>query len=201
MHLLTRTALSPKAAIGALLSALVALGAVAATAAPGSLPGLSAETAAANCKGSDKGPRKISRSRASRATVCLVNKKRRARGLHRLRASGPLKKAAKRHSRRMQRKRCYAHQCPGEPALSGRFAATSYLPCNCRWGAAENIAWGRTHRGSPRRVVKAWMRSSGHRAVLLSRSLEHVGVGVRWGSPYKRRARAATYTLDAGFRD
>jgi hypothetical protein len=36
--------------------------------------------------------------------------------------------------------------------------------------------------------------------VLLDSRLEHLGVGLVWGSPGNRNARAATYTADFGFK-
>jgi uncharacterized protein YkwD len=132
--------------------------------------------------------------------VCLVNKQRAKRGLNRLDARGSLVGAARRHSERMQKTDCFDHVCPGEPALPGRYQKSDYLPCGCNWGAAENIAWGPRRDGSPRSIVDAWMNSSSHRANILDRSFRDIGVGVRWGSPDRRAARAGTYTLDFGYR-
>ena len=42
------------------------------------------------------------------------------------------------------------------------------------WG--ENVAMGYP---SPRSVVRAWMRSAGHRANILNPAFRHVGVGLR----------------------
>lgn len=100
----------------------------------------------------------------------------------------------------MQRTDCFDHVCPGEPALTGRYERADYLPCGCSWGAAENIAWGPGQKGSPRQIVRAWMNSSPHRANILNGTYEHVGVGVRWGSPRHRHSKAGTYTLDFGYR-
>ena len=43
------------------------------------------------------------------------------------------------------------------------------------------------------------MHSPTHRANILG-PYEHVGVGVRWGSPQHRKASAGTYTLDFGYK-
>ena len=43
------------------------------------------------------------------------------------------------------------------------------------------------------------MHSSGHRANILG-SFDHVGVGVRWGSPARRSTKAGTYTMDFGYK-
>jgi uncharacterized protein YkwD len=177
----------------ALLLALAAIGG------PSPLPG-PASAAAASCPGADSPPRRISSKTAQHLVVCLINKQRRKHGLHRVRARGALVGAASRHSERMQKTDCFDHVCPGEPSLPGRYQKTDYLPCGCSWGAAENIAWGPKSQGSPRSVVDAWMGSSAHRSNILNGSFRDVGVGVRWGSPDKRGARAGTYTLDFGYR-
>jgi uncharacterized protein YkwD len=155
--------------------------------------------AAPACPGANKGPREISTRTAARAVACLVNQRRKRHGKRRLRFEGKLNRAARGHSRRMQKTNCFNHVCPGEAALVGRLKRVDYLPCRCRWGAAENIAWGPGRKGTPCRTVKKWMKSSGHRAKILG-SFQHIGVGVRWGSPRRHRAKAATYTLDFGYK-
>ena len=45
--------------------------------------------------------------------------------------------------------------------------------CNATW-AGENLAKGAV---GPKRVVKLWMNSPGHRAILLSKNAKRVGVG------------------------
>ncbi|KAA0273189.1 MAG: CAP domain-containing protein [Acidobacteria bacterium] len=162
-------------------------------------PGAST-AAAAGCPGSDAGPRKISNETAARAIVCLVNKERRRHGLGRLKFHGELERAARGHTKRMQKRDCFDHVCPGERSLVGRYEKADYLPCRCSWGAGENIAWGAGRKGSPRRIVNAWMHSPPHRANILRGSFQHAGVGVRWGSPTRRGANAGTYTLDFGYK-
>ncbi len=172
---------------------------LAAVGGPSPLPGPESASAAGKCRAANAGPRRISSRRAAKSVVCLINRKRARHGLGRLSFRGDLAGAARGHSRRMQRTRCFDHICPGEPALPGRFERADYLPCNCSWGVGENIAWGPRRRGTPRAIVRAWMESSPHRANILG-SFEHVGVGVRWGSPLHHRSKAGTYTLDFGYR-
>jgi uncharacterized protein YkwD len=152
------------------------------------------------CAWAKRGPRSVSRKQARRAVVCEINKKRRNHGLRRVRAKSALRKAGKRHSKYMQRRGCFAHQCPGEKDLVARIHDTSYLPCNCSWRVGETLGWGDKGEGTPRAIVKAWMQSSPHRQVLLDRRLKNVGVGLVWGSPSNPRSRAATYTADFGYR-
>lgn len=179
--------LATAATAGALPAALLVLGTGAAPA------------GAAECKHSAKPAYELGGKQVRRATVCLLNKERRARGMGRLKQHRDPRRAAKRHSRMMVEKRCFSHVCPGERDLVGRLSATGYLPCRCSWGVAENIAYGKGRGSSPRGIVRGWMRSPGHRANVLNRSYEHVGVGVRRGAP-SGGGPAATYTIDLGYR-
>lgn len=170
---------------------------------PGSGLGLGPEAAAAKqrCQGAKRPPHRIKVRRADRLVVCLANRRRKAHGLGKLKRKRSIERAAVRHTRQMQRRECFAHRCPGEPALVGRLTRTSYLPCNCRWGVRENLAWGRGSRASPAAIMRAWMSSSKHRTALLDPALEHIGVGFRRGGPFSGRRRLGTYTLDLGYKD
>jgi len=159
----------------------------------------SGTAAAAACPGADKGPRQISSKTAAKVVGCLVNQKRRSHGERPFKFRRNLASAARSHSKRMQKTDCFDHVCPGERSLPGRYERADYLPCGCSWGAAENIAWGGGRKGTPRKIVKAWMHSPPHRVNILG-NFEHIGVGVRWGSPDSRGARAGTYTLDFGYK-
>lgn len=161
------------------------------------LPG---QAGAAQCKGGDASPAKLGDKRAAKAVLCLINKQRSRHHLKPLRRQHEQAKAARGHNDLMVRRRCFSHECPGEPDLVGRLTKTGYLPCGCSWGVGENIAWGAGRKGSPRRIVNAWMHSPPHRANILRGSFQHAGVGVRWGSPTKRGSNAGTYTLDFGYR-
>lgn len=159
-----------------------------------------APAAAAQCKGSDKPAYKLAGKRARKATLCIVNKQRDERGLRRLKFSKGQQKAAARHSRTMVNKRCFSHVCPGEPDLVRRLVRTNYLPCACAWGVGENIAYGYGAQSSPRQIVARWMGSAPHRANLLSRSFEHIGIGIARRAP-DGSSKAATYTTDFGYRN
>lgn len=137
---------------------------------------------------------------ASKAVRCLINKRRNKHGLSALRPNGSLKKAAKRHTGKMVASGCFEHQCSGESDVVGRVTSAGYLPCGCSWQVGENIAWGKKGRSTPAAIVKGWMKSPPHRAIILTKGFDHVDVGVLPGKPGSRHARAATYTADFGGR-
>lgn len=62
---------------------------------------------------------------------------------------------------------------------------------------AENIHWGTGHRATPKRIVRDWMDSPGHRENILRAEVTHVGVGIGFDAPRSdRRGRSRVYTTD-----
>jgi uncharacterized protein YkwD len=104
-----------------------------------------------------------------RAVVRAINRARHAHGLRGLRSHRRLARAADAHTRSMLRANYFSHG-----AFSQR--VRSYVSFR-RIG--ETIAM-RT-RCSARKVVRMWLNSPPHRAVLLSRGFRRVGVGRRKG--------------------
>lgn len=109
------------------------------------------------------------------AVIDRVNAVRADHGLGALTIDPRLSRAADRHSRRMARARTLAHRVAGEGGLSGRL----------RWAVGdadvgEVIFWG---DGAVRsaEIVRAWMRSPGHRDLLLSPRFTLAGIGIRSG--------------------
>jgi uncharacterized protein YkwD len=115
--------------------------------------------------------------------VQLVNAHRASRGLAPLAVSTSLTRSADWKARHMAAYRYLAHNDPAPPVgrtVGQRLAACGYG--GGTWG--ENIAYG--YR-TPAEVVSAWLRSSGHRANIESRSFTAIGVGVATaanGTPY-----------------
>jgi uncharacterized protein YkwD len=147
------------------------------------------------CKKAHAHARQASRRQVRRAVVCLVNHARSRHDMHKLDSSRRLKRAAKRHSRRMVERNCFAHQCPGEADLFSRVKRTGYTRNANAWSLGEAIGVEK----SAIRVFRAWMHSPPHRAILLGRFAD-LGIGVRWGAPGRPGAHKATFTLNAGWR-
>jgi uncharacterized protein YkwD len=164
-------------------------------------PGLlqRAVAARASCPNSR---RRVRRRRSSRraarfALLCLINRQRNARGLRSLRHNRRLFTAGFRHSRSMVRRRYFSHFGPGGVNLSTRLRRVRYLPART-WRVGENLGYGRGRGSSPTSVIRAWMHSTPHRAILLNRNFREVGLGVFSGVP--ARGGGATYTADFGIR-
>ena len=102
--------------------------------------------------------------------VRLVNAERSKKGLKPLVSDWELSRVARYKSRDMKDNGYFSHTSPvyGSPFQMMKSFGISYRT------AGENIARGQL---SPEEVVKAWMKSSGHRANILNSSFTHIGVG------------------------
>lgn len=176
------------AALGLLVAALLLLGPAA------------GQGRAASCGVASKPAYTLNDKAAAKATLCLLNRVRAARGMKALRFDKDQKQAADKHNRVMLKQNCFSHLCPGEKDLVGRVSATGYLPCSCTWGVGENLAWGAGSKGSPAAVVNAWMASPSHRENILNPRYEEIGIAVDDGSPTGGNYAASTYTTDFGFK-
>lgn len=156
--------------------------------------------AAGGCANADKLPRTIGTGKAEKAVRCIINAKRKRRGLRAVRNSSDLAKAADRHSIFMRDNHCFAHQCNGEAALSRRLQRAGYLPCGCTYLYGEAISWSFGTSATARKTVKAWMKSKPHRKILLDKRFRDVGIGTVWGSPHDPKDNAAIFTADFGLK-
>jgi uncharacterized protein YkwD len=101
------------------------------------------------------------------AVVCLVNRERAAHGLPGLHASGRLDRSAQGWTNAMVGGNFFSHGSN----FAGRISAVGFV-----WSSAgENIATG---YATPRQVVNAWMRSTGHCQNILNPIFRDVGTGV-----------------------
>ena len=140
-------------------------------------------------------PTTTSLKKVERATLCLLNQKRRQHGLRKLRNNKRLWKASKRHSRRMVARKVFEHG-----NFVGRIKAARYLKGSGSWSVGENIAWGSGDLATPAEIMRAWMNSPPHRHNILSGKFREIGVGVVRGVPVRRSYDGATYTTDFGRR-
>jgi uncharacterized protein YkwD len=155
---------------------------------------------ASACRGVKHPPGSQSIDETRQAVACLINQRRKHRGLRRLRGSAALGAAAQEHSDAMASQNFFSHEgSDGTP--TSRAEAAGYMAGAGAWGLGENLEWASGTAASPRAIVDGWMRSAEHRSVMLSRRFRHIGVGVTQGSPMNPDVRgAAMFTADFGFR-
>jgi len=110
--------------------------------------------------------------RVERKVVRLVNRIRTHHGLRKLKASRTLAHAASDHTGDMLRADYLSHDSRDGTPMATRVRRYT----GARW-VGENIAVTSRRRGVARRVVRMWMASPGHRAVLLSPKSRRIGVG------------------------
>ncbi|HEX3224389.1 MAG TPA: CAP domain-containing protein [Nocardioides sp.] len=94
--------------------------------------------------------------------VALTNARRKAHGRKPLQAAACADKFAEPWTRHLARRRVLEHQ-----------DLTPMLDCPHTSYAGENIAYGYE---TPKALVRAWMHSEGHRANILSRHFDRIGV-------------------------
>lgn len=101
----------------------------------------------------------------------LVNRERAANGLSALKMSDTLCNAANVRAQEIQT--VFSHTRP-----NGTTCFTAITEAGAKYSyAAENIAYGQR---TPEEVMNGWMNSSGHRANILSKNAEYIGIGVKY---------------------
>jgi uncharacterized protein YkwD len=145
-------------------------------------------------------PRTAPTIRLARAAVCLINHRRIVRGLPRLRINNRLSKAAMWHTHDMVHRNYFGHVSRRGRDVVDRLYGARYLGGRFSWTVGENLAWGSGSRGTPRQIVRSWMKSSGHRQNMLNARFREIGIGVIANSPVRTDLPAATYTTTFGVR-
>jgi uncharacterized protein YkwD len=145
------------------------------------------------CAGAQALPGSVSSSAYTGAVECLVNEQRAGAGLAALAHDHRLARAARQFSSSMVRQRFFAHVGPDGSTLPARARAAGY-----RGGSlGETIGWGAGTLATPAAIVRGWMESPPHHAILMSRAFRRIGPGVAMGSP-EGAGGAATVTADFG---
>jgi uncharacterized protein YkwD len=135
------------------------------------------------------------------ATLCLINRERRAAGERPLRPNARLRRAAQAHSRSMAFEDYFEHVGPGGVTPLARLRAVGYISSSrASYEVGENIAWGTLYLATPRAIVAAWMASPAHRANILDARFRETGIGVTPRTPaaLAHGQRGAVYTQDFG---
>ncbi len=130
----------------------------------------------------------------------LVNHARTKRSLKALKVATPLHRAARSHARDM-----VVHDYFGHSSLAGagpvtRTRRAGYSASGCsQWSVGEVIGWGKSYRGTPESIFRAWMHSRSHKRVILTSRWRDVGIGCVRGT-FRGVSGAIMYTIDFGRR-
>jgi uncharacterized protein YkwD len=112
--------------------------------------------------------------------VRRINHVREVHGLARMRVVTRLGWAATRHSNSMAKHGYFRNQLrsKGDWKSFGTWIRWYWPgPGYTSWSAGQNLAWGAPRLG-PRRTVSLWMHSAGHRANLLDKDWNCIGVSI-----------------------
>jgi uncharacterized protein YkwD len=114
---------------------------------------------------------------SERTIIRLVNGVRARNGLGRLRVSSALSRAAEQHTRDMLQHDYFDHASSDGTPFDRR--VRSYA--NART-LGETLAALGQRRGGASTIVRMWMQSPPHRAVLLGSGFHRIGLARRWGT-------------------
>ncbi len=120
----------------------------------------------------------VSLNSYEKQVLALVNKQRAKYNLTQLRVNASLVSAARVHSAEMGARKYFSHNSPTGETWSARIIRCGYRKTGYSyWRAGENIYYGSGLYSSPCLVVKAWMASKAHRAVILTKAFRDIGIG------------------------
>jgi uncharacterized protein YkwD len=135
------------------------------------------------------------------ALRCEIARVREQRDMRPLRGDDQLDLAATRHAVDMQERRYFSHVSPGGGDLADRARRAGYALRRCTWWVGEVLAWGVEPRATAAGTIRAWMRSPGHRRILLSGRYREVGIGLQAGTPFEQYPSGLTAAVVVGRRD
>ena len=124
-------------------------------------------------------------TRLANQVLRQVNAARQSNGVAPLTPSRALRRSSRRYARRMVRENFFAH--------------LSQLPISRRYHARGEVLEF-TRRGRPKDVVRAWLRSPAHRAVLLDPKFREGGFGRALGTIRAGGHRGAAWVGHVGTR-
>lgn len=165
-------------------------------------PPTTAPAARAACPGADVRPSGANAATVEQATLCLVNQIRAAHRLGALRSNEQLVGVADSQVSTMVRWNYFADVRPSGQTPLSLVVGTSYPVHAADVAVGQNIAWGTSRYSSPRHIVREWMNSPPHRAIILTSEYRDAGVAVAPELPdvLKAGRRGATYAMEFGVR-
>lgn len=115
------------------------------------------------------------------AVLCLVNRERTKRGLAKAKDRKTLHRAAKWQAKDMLKFAYFDHERPkGGPEFVERVLRFGYADDASSYSLGENLAWASSAIASPKRIVRLWMESPGHRKNILTRNFRDQSISAVW---------------------
>jgi len=165
---------------------------------------VNASSSAMTCAGEDSSPNGGNAALIDAATRCLMNEIRSAHHIAPLHFNASLRRIASGQASDMVRGHYFGDQSISGQTPLARIMASSYVAhqARLRLHAAQNIGWGTGHTATPAGIVKAWMESPPHRAIILTGAYRDAGVGVAPSVPsgFSGQWHGGTYAAEFGTR-
>jgi uncharacterized protein YkwD len=154
------------------------------------------------CRDANLAPTHADLARINAAALCLLNRIRVANHLRTLRLNRELQGVASGQAHDMVAGDYFGDNSRAGLTPMQRILATGYPRRARRVLSAQNIGWATGPLATPSGIVRAWMHSPPHRAIILTASYRDVGVGVTAATPRSLSGgrAGATYTLEFGQR-
>ena len=164
-------------------------------------PGLERAAAATSCPYANASLEQLSLGAIKVSIVCQIREERAESGLSSLTSRRRLRRPGNRHNADMQLNLHYlTHSSSNGDSMTTRIRRYGYMSGANSWAVGEIIgqAWGLG--ATPRTIMNAWMRSSGHYHVIHTPRYRDFGVAVRRGTARDVNASGALVTVDFGRR-
>ena len=130
----------------------------------------------------------------------LHNQTRANNGLRPLCVHPDLTEAARFHSQEMLDKGYFSHDSRNGESVKARLEHFGYaFAGHSYWKYGENVSWGSGDLGAADNRFDEWMDSADHRANILDKNFDQVGIGARTGT-FEAQDGAKMYTVDFGTR-
>lgn len=151
-----------------------------------------------SCSGASLPPTPADIARVATATLCLIERERRAHHLGVLRANSSLQRIAASQARDMVVGDYFGDNTPAGSTPWQRITASAYAAGAHSLSAGQNIGWGTEQLATPEGMVAIWMHSPPHREIMLTRGYRDIGVGVAPAAPSSltEGQPGATYTVE-----
>jgi uncharacterized protein YkwD len=161
-------------------------------------PASSTRTRQRSCSGAHLHPTHANISRVATATLCLIERERRAYHLGLLRANASLQRIATSQAKAMVVGDYFGDNSPTGGTPWQRITASPYASGAHSLAAAQNIGWGTDGMATPAAMVSIWMLSPPHREIMLTSGYRDIGVGVAPAAPSSltEGLPGATYTVE-----
>jgi uncharacterized protein YkwD len=168
----------------------------------GAFGGGTRAAAASACPGAKLRPSTVNLAAVDAATLCLLDRIRRAYHLSLLRHNGELGALARSQVEEMLRSDYFADDRPSGQTPLSLIASTRYPTHAVSLSIGQNIGWGTGALATPAQLVAGWMASPPHRKIILTGGYRDAAVAASAAVPAVIGAdlSGATYVLELGAR-